>query len=96
MKIFEVHPLKAEEDQDGPKAQKSKEQDVLTILYVLSKNNNFKPLSGLFYPQIPVKSQLFLCLASCCLKSCGRRAKREIKIRDKNIKQTRAQQNKFQ
>ena len=32
VKVFEVHPLKAEEDQDGPKAQKSKEQDVLIVL----------------------------------------------------------------
>ena len=33
VKIFELNPPKAGEGLDGPKAQQSKEQDVLTILF---------------------------------------------------------------
>ena len=54
IEIFEVHPLKAGEGLDGPKPQKSKEQDVLTFFYLKTA---LKPFLGSFYPQIPVKNQ---------------------------------------
>ena len=55
MEIFEVHLLKAGEGLDGPKPQKSKEQDVLTLFF---QKYGFKPLLGSFYPQIPVKNHI--------------------------------------
>ena len=41
---------------DGPKAQKYKERDILTILYFYLKITILNSLLGLFYPQIPVKA----------------------------------------